>query len=77
MGFSSVFRRKLPMPFYRIYSLDAAGHIKFAYDMECADDAASLAQGQQESGKFAVEVWQGARLVGQLKKSAGPQDAAP
>ena len=60
------------LPHYRVYLLDTAGLIISGTDAECGDDTAALiiAQVLVDDG-FAVEIWTGARLVGQLRPASG------
>jgi hypothetical protein len=52
---------------YRIYTLDAKGHIAGpATTLECVDDQAAVARAQQLVNGRAVEVWKGARMVVRL-----------
>jgi hypothetical protein len=52
---------------YRIYRLDASGHIVWAQDACCATDDEALAAATRElKAAQQVEVWTGARRVGQV-----------
>lgn len=55
------------METYRFYLVDGGGHIRqapvvreCAHDIEAIDSAATIAA---HHGEYAIEVWQGARLV--------------
>jgi hypothetical protein len=55
------------MPSYRLYSVDADGHILRATYIDCATDADALTAAQAVMGEYAViEVWQGRRFVGRV-----------
>jgi len=55
------------MPDYRIYLLNAESHIIAVRQADCADDAAALASAAESiDGHAGAEVWQRARMVGQV-----------
>jgi hypothetical protein len=55
------------MPDYRIYLLNAESHIIAVRQADCADDAAALASAAEAiDGHAGAEVWQRARMVGQV-----------
>ena len=61
------------MPHYRLYFLDAAGHIRHAIDLDCEDDAQAVATVATRSDGRAMELWRGAMLV---RKFAAERDEA-
>lgn len=62
------------MPAYRVYQVDAAGHIvgpPIIIEADADDEAVTLAaQCARESG-FAVEIWDEARRVGSVDHRPG------
>lgn len=62
------------MRHYRVYSLDPAGHIALAQDVQCQDDLEALSWAEQAAAHESVEVWQGARLVAKVKPGNAPLD---
>jgi len=56
------------MPDYRIYLLNAESHIIAVCQADCVDDAAALASAAEAIDGHAggAEVWQQARMVGQV-----------
>jgi hypothetical protein len=56
------------MPTYRVYVVSTDDHIKEpAHLLECADDQEAIGQAVQYiTNNHTVELWQGARLVGQF-----------
>lgn len=59
---------------YRIYSLNAQGHICLAHEFQCRDDLDALAEGERLSDKSDVEVREGGRLVARVKCGNAPLD---
>ena len=57
---------------YKLYSLDASGHIVSAKDVVARDDLAALQEAEKDCDKFVVEVWQGARRVARVKIGNAP-----
>jgi len=57
---------------YRVYSLDKAGHIAQAQNVECRDDLDALEWAQAAAGRDGLEVWDGARLVARVKPHNSP-----
>ena len=51
------------MAYYRLYFLNALGHIHRAVDWECADDAAALDIANGHLDGRACELWRGDRRV--------------
>jgi hypothetical protein len=61
------------MAFYRIYCLDAAGHIASATDAVCADDAqAAVTARALLRDHPAIEIWGGTHLVGRVTAETEP-----
>jgi hypothetical protein len=59
------------MPDYRIYLLNADHRIYGVHEVEAADDTAALADAARVvEGHPTAEVWQGARLVGEVRGRA-------
>jgi hypothetical protein len=55
------------LPIYRIYLLEAGGHVtRPALEVECADDAAARQAAQACGHNETVEVWEGRRMVFQI-----------
>ncbi len=55
------------MTSYRLYCLDARGHISLANPIEGDSDADALAQARRlKKGALKCEVWQGNRLIATL-----------
>jgi hypothetical protein len=51
---------------YRLYFFGPEGRVRRRIDLACADDDEaihSVAIAQQEGNRFAIELWEGARLV--------------
>jgi len=48
---------------YRLYFLNAEGHIRHAVEFHCADDEAAQALVQKHADGRAMELWCGARRV--------------
>ncbi len=58
------------MATYRIYDLDAQGHILGRSDADCADDADACVQATAALGTDGeAEVWSDRRLVGRVRGS--------
>jgi hypothetical protein len=54
----------LHMPTYRMYRIDAAGHIpEPSKTIECDDEDHAVEQARQYVDGLAVELWEGARLI--------------
>jgi len=51
------------MPEYRLYFLDAAGHITRAKVMTCDNDQAAVAQTKIQAHDHGLELWQQGRHV--------------
>ncbi len=55
------------MPQYRVYRLDAAGHVAAPPDLlDVQDDEEAMRRAKLLLDGMALEVWQAARFVGQL-----------
>jgi hypothetical protein len=55
------------VPEYRFYSLKSGGHIAGPpVDLELPDDASAIAEAKQRLDRYAIEIWQGTRVVGHL-----------
>jgi len=52
-----------PMPEYKLYFLDAKGHIYRRQDLECADDKAALRVADALIIDHDMELWCGTRCV--------------
>ena len=51
---------------YRIYILNSRNSVDLAYDLVFSDDVSALLEADTFAERNAVEVWSGARLVGQI-----------
>jgi hypothetical protein len=51
------------VPDYRVYTLDADGHIVRRTEICCPDDDAALERAKNLADGHAVELWEGARLI--------------
>lgn len=52
---------------YRLYFLDAKGHIREGRDLECESDAEARRRIRElDRGTFAAELWQASRRLDQL-----------
>ena len=60
------------MPYYRVYILDRANHIKDAQVYNYPNDLAALAQGERLCGDNEVEIWEGSRIIARVKTSNAP-----
>lgn len=62
------------MPLYRIYRVDADGHILApAFAVNLANERAAVAEALTRVGALAVELWQGAHLIRRFE----PADERP
>jgi hypothetical protein len=63
------------MPAYRVYSLDAGGHVSAPPTViECTDDAEATAKAKSLAfGPRRVEIWQGSRQVAVLPAPDSPR----
>jgi hypothetical protein len=52
---------------YRAYQIGPDGRISSGVDLECADDAEAIEAAGKLVGEFAVELWQGTRMVAGLE----------
>ena len=61
---------------YRLYLLDASGHIRHAVEFECTDDKEALTLAEEHRRKrrhvHAMELWQRARLIQKFPASEAP-----
>ena len=60
---------------YRLYFFGPEGRVRRSIDLACADDdeaIRSVALAQQEGNRFAIELWEGARLVRSWNSSPAP-----
>ena len=64
------------MKHYRVYSLDSAGRIALAQEVECRDDLDALGWAEKATGHDGLEVWDGSRLVARIKQDNLPLDTA-
>jgi len=55
------------MPSYRLYFLDAEGHIRRRLDLECRDDDEAIEQASAHDIGRGIELWCGARRVKKFK----------
>lgn len=53
---------------YRLYFLDAQGHIQNAAEFECSDDAEALICAEDQRDSRPMELWSGARVVAKFPK---------
>jgi Leu/Phe-tRNA-protein transferase len=60
------------MPDYRLYFHNAAGHFMRAEIVDVADDASALAKACELDHAHCIEVWQGKRMVGNVKPAEKP-----
>ena len=51
------------MPCYRLYFLDAEGHIAHREECELAGDEAAIARARALDHEQGIEIWQGSRKV--------------
>ena len=51
------------MPNYRLYFLDAAGHIKRRIELDCRDDGEAIEQSSKHDVGAGLELWCGERRV--------------
>jgi hypothetical protein len=49
---------------YRLYLLDAKGHIRSSVDLDCEDDEAAKAVAEGHRHEHRLELWQRDRFVG-------------
>ena len=59
---------------YRAYQIGLDGRIKAGAELDCADDEAAIDAAKALVGEFAVELWQGTRMVARLE---APPTRAP
>jgi len=66
------------VPHYRLYYLDAAGHIVDATDLECEDDEQAVREVERRRDGRAMELWRRATLIGRFEPLPGsrPLDRA-
>jgi hypothetical protein len=58
--------REMMMQEYRVYLLDSEGHITSRIDLACEDEEVARQRAKQLVDGHAVELWQGARLIGEF-----------
>jgi hypothetical protein len=63
------------MSFYSFHSIDVRGATALSQNIVCGDDLEALAEGVRRSGKSAVEIWHGPRLVARVKLGNAPLNA--
>jgi hypothetical protein len=51
------------MPSYRLYFLDAEGHIKRRVELDCCDDDEAIEQASKHDIGHGMELWNGPRRV--------------
>ena len=51
------------MPQYRLYFLDAAGHINRRVELDCRDDDEAIERANKHEIGYGMELWRGARRV--------------
>jgi hypothetical protein len=61
------------MPQYHLYCVDENERIQSRYSFDALSDRAALEKARSLCGKYAVEAWQGHRLVARLARD----DARP
>jgi hypothetical protein len=64
------------MRHYRVYTLDPAGRIFLAQNVQCRDDLEALDWAEKAAGHDDLEVWDGSRLVARVKPEDAPLTAA-
>jgi len=60
---------------YSFHLLDLEGAIALSQNVACVDDLDALAQGVRHSDHWAIEIWDGARLVARVKLGNAPLDS--
>lgn len=63
------------MSFYSFHSIDLRGATALSQNLVCSDDLDALAEGVRRSGKWAIEIWHGRRLVARVKLGNSPLHA--
>jgi hypothetical protein len=67
------------MPYYRLYFLDAGGHIERVHEAELASDQAAIEEAYRLDHAALISVWQQARHVADVDPEGGvtlPHDMA-
>jgi hypothetical protein len=65
------------MAHYRIYTLDAAGHVRIGMDADCESDERAFAWAATTLGDdVRTEIWQGTRCLGRVSAEITPLDDA-
>jgi hypothetical protein len=57
---------------YRLYFLDAGGHIHRALELECGGDEEAVAFARARADGMRLELWQRDRIVARLSPAEGP-----
>jgi len=61
--------------FYSFHAIDVKGATALSQNVVCSDDLAALAEGVRRSGKWAIDIRHGARLVARVKLGNAPLNA--
>ena len=56
--------------FYKIYILNSARRITFAYEFVGPDDLGAIQEAKKHSDNHDVEVWHGARIVARMARES-------
>jgi hypothetical protein len=56
---------------YKLYFLDAAGHIRRSMDLRRPDDREAIAEANIFANEHGLELWEGARKVAEIGTSGG------
>ena len=59
------------MPHYRLYFLDAKGHLNDGLDLDCRDDNEAIAHAKTHEVGYGIDLWHGPRRVTVLRAPAG------
>jgi hypothetical protein len=62
---------------YRLYFLDAAGHIQGVVEFDCADDADAVALAETYADGRPMELWRRDRWVRRLRGDERPRQHGP
>ena len=56
------------MPIYEIRCLDTSGHIRRTQTLVSTSDQAAIREARMDRGSQEIEIWQGPRLISQIKQ---------
>jgi hypothetical protein len=59
-----------PQHSYRAFLLGTGGHISYAVELDCQDDAAARAEAELLVDDHDVELWDGPRKIAEFKEPA-------